>query len=326
MGPQVTDLYPLKLAPKLVPKPWGRPDLTPFYGMQSEPIGEAWFHFEENNVTDGPLAGESIAKLMVEYGKGLMGSSWTPLSLQRTSAGDIPDGGASQPYFPILTTRLFTEESLSVQVHPNDDYAFAKTGGAGKTEMWHVVDARPGSRVALGLTEPLVGKDLAEAAQSGEIEQYLNWIEVRKGDTLFVAAGLVHALDKGLTLCEIQQNSDITYRFYDWRRRDAAGNPRELHIEDAVNCIRHDLNPQTPSDGSRIASCHYFEVDRLEWTETFEFNVDPTRSELLIVIEGQGSLAAQRFEMGDAFLIPATVSNFSVQPEGRVTIVRAFRP
>ncbi len=322
----MSELYPFKLEPRLVPKPWGRRDLSPFYGIQTEAIGEAWFHFEENVVTNGSLAGQSIAGLMARYGKRIMGSEWEPLPFQRRSAGDRRESNNSLPYFPILTKLLFIEEKLSVQVHPNDDYAFAKTGGAGKTEMWYVVNARPGSRVALGLTEPLVGDTLAQAARSGEIENYLNWVPVQAGDTLFVEAGLVHALDAGLTICEIQQNSDITYRFYDWGRTDSAGNPRELHIEDAVACIRHDLPADPAPGGERLADCPYFVTDRLSWGSDFVYETDPAHAQLLIVTDGEGRICDQFYQRGDAYLIPAEAGEFSVELTGTTTAIRAHRP
>ena len=322
----MSELYPLQLAPRLVPKPWGRRDLSPFYGVQAEPIGEAWFHFEENVVANGPLAGQSIAELMARYGKRLMGSAWEPLPLQRRSAGDRRESSDRQPYFPILTKLLFTEEKLSVQVHPNDEYAFERTGGAGKTEMWFVVDARPGARVALGLTEPLEGDALADAARSGKIENYLNWIPVQAGDTLFVEAGLVHALDAGLTICEIQQNSDITYRFYDWGRTDSAGNPRALHIEDAVACIRHDLRADVVRDEQRLADCPYFVTDRLSWGSDFVYEADPAHAQLLILTNGEGLICGQPYQRGDAYLVPADAGEFSVEPSGATTAIRAYRP
>jgi len=322
----VSDLYPFKLAPRLVPKPWGRRDLTPFYGVQAEPVGEAWFHFEENVVTNGPLAGFSIAELMVRFGKRLMGSAWEPLPFQRRSAGDLRGESDSQPYFPILTKLLFTEESLSVQVHPNDEYAFAKTGGAGKTEMWYVVDARPGARVALGLTQPLVGEALGAAAVSGAIEDYLNWIPVQAGDTLFVEAGLVHALDAGLTICEIQQNSDITYRFYDWGRTDSAGKTRELHIDDAVACIRHDLRADVMRGEQRLANCPYFVTDRLTWGSDFAYQPDRAHAQLLMVTDGDGFICGKPFRRGDAYLVPAEAEEFHVEVSRDATVIRAYRP
>lgn len=321
----MSDLYPLKLAPRLVPKPWGRRDLSPFYDVQTEPIGEAWFHFEENIAINGLLRGESIAGLMARYGKRLMGSSWEPLLLQRRSAGDRREASESRPYFPILTKLLFTEESLSVQVHPDDEYALEKTGGAGKTEMWYVVDAQPGARVALGLTEPLVGKALAAAALSGEIENYLNWIPVQAGDTLFVEAGLVHALDAGLTICEIQQNSDITYRFYDWGRTDSAGKPRELHIEDAVACIRHDLQAEAGRSQGRLAENPYFVTDRLIWSSDLAYDPDPEHVQLLIVTKGEGRICGEPYRQGDAYLIPADSNGFRVEPTQATTVIRSYR-
>ncbi len=129
---------------------------------------------------------------------------------------------------PLLVKFVFTSERLSVQVHPNDEFAAAHENSRGKTEMWYVLRADPGARLAIGFREAISRERLRESALSGEIEQLLNWIEVQAGDAFFVPAGTVHAIGGGLALCEIQQHSDITYRLYDY------GRPRELHLDKAM--------------------------------------------------------------------------------------------
>ncbi|MGH9654009.1 MAG: class I mannose-6-phosphate isomerase, partial [Bryobacteraceae bacterium] len=126
----------------------------------------------------------------------------------------------------LLVKFLFTSERLSVQVHPDDDYARRRHNSLGKTEAWYVLDAQPPGELAVGFREPLTPERLREVAQSGEIEQFLDWRKVSPGDLVFVPAGTVHAIGAGLTVCEIQENSDITYRLYDY------GRGRELHLDD----------------------------------------------------------------------------------------------
>ncbi len=134
---------------------------------------------------------------------------------------------------PLLVKFVFTSERLSVQVHPNDDFAAAHENSRGKTEMWYVMRADPGARIAIGFRESISRERLREAAVSGEIEQLLNWLEVQAGDAFFIPAGTVHAIGGGLALCEIQQHSDVTYRLYDY------GRPRELHLDKAHSGFVH---------------------------------------------------------------------------------------
>jgi mannose-6-phosphate isomerase len=161
----VTSLYPLRLTPSPRERIWGATDLRPYFGEFPEPIGEIWYSFEANQVTNGPLAGRTVASLMVELGERLMGSAHQPRDLVRRSAGagGGDDSAPSGPYFPILAKMLFAAKTLSVQVHPDDAYALKHEGGPGKTELWYVVAALPGASVALGLTEQLSPVQLAES-------------------------------------------------------------------------------------------------------------------------------------------------------------------
>jgi mannose-6-phosphate isomerase len=168
----VNPLYPLRLRPALKEKIWGSRKLSPFFadrGADREPIGEAWYTFEEAVVDNGPLAGRSLLDVMRESGSYLMGDAHTPRELVRRSAGQTDPHQAAKPYFPILTKLLFVGDALSVQVHPADDYALENEGGPGKTEMWYIVDAEPGAAVALGLTQKLPRERLIEAAHSARL-------------------------------------------------------------------------------------------------------------------------------------------------------------
>ena len=150
---------------------------------------------------------------------------------------------------PLLVKFIFTSEKLSVQVHPDDAYARENHNGSrGKTEMWHILAAEPGAKIAAGFRQQITAQRLVEASRSGEIENLLEWFEAKPGDTFFIPAGTVHAIGAGLTLCEIQQHSDVTYRLYDY------GRPRELHLDRAA-AVSH-LAPHA----ARVeqASCTYF--------------------------------------------------------------------
>jgi mannose-6-phosphate isomerase len=228
------------------------------------------------------------------------------------------------PDFPLLTKFLFTSEKLSVQVHPDDAYAREHEGGRGKTEMWYVVRADPGAAVALGLTEPLPPDRLRQVALSGEIARCLNWVEVHPGDAIFLPAGTVHTIGPGLALCEIQQHSDLTYRFFDY------GRSRPLHIEQAVAVARMERHhgPQEPEpfshggvDGETLVRCQYFTVDRLRVRTVVSYAPDAPGAQVLILLEGRGKLGGESYQRGDVFLV---TSPLQWRPEEPTLALRTY--
>lgn len=207
---------------------------------------------------------------------------------------------------PVLVKFLFTTEKLSVQVHPEDDYARRHHQSRGKTEMWHILAAEPGAKIAAGFREGLSADQLKSAAISGEIESLLEWFDASPGDSFFIPAGTVHAIGAGLALCEIQQHSDITYRLYDY------GRPRELHLEHGVAVSRREPHrARVSSRGELLVSCEYF--------TTSLWNVDSPRlhaagssPELLIAIQGRGTIAGEPFHAGEVWQIPAHTPPFEL--------------
>ena len=201
---------------------------------------------------------------------------------------------------PLLIKFITTADKLSVQVHPGDDYAAqheAHRGGRGKTEIWHVMDAAPGARVALGFRASFTGtgisrEDIGRAAREGRLEQELDWLEVRAGQNIFVPAGTVHAMGAGLTICEIQQHCDITYRLYDYGRLDR-GQLRELHLDRALDVMAGDrgLAPgagmvELPFRGK------YFQLTPLSAAG----GVQEVAAGHWVVLDGEGTIGGQRYE------------------------------
>lgn len=204
---------------------------------------------------------------------------------------------------PLLLKFILTSDKLSVQVHPDDAYAArheADRGGRGKSEMWYVVEAEAGARLAAGLREAMgamTREQLRQSALDGSLEHKLRWIEARPGDAVYVPAGTIHALGPGLVLCEIQQSSDITYRLFDY------GRPRELHLEKALDMVR-----ETPRAGPvRLPfACESFRVERRDQ--------GPIPPGLLVVLSGAGTLDGQTFQAREVWRIRETAELKSRQP------------
>ena len=196
---------------------------------------------------------------------------------------------------------LFTSQRLSVQVHPDDGQA----GPRGKTEMWHILEAAPGASIALGFRQPLSREQLLEAAHTGDVERLLRWIPVQPGETYFTPAHTVHAIGAGIVLFEIQQNSDVTYRLWDY------GRPREIHVEQAVAIADLSVHPGAAPPGEPIRSKHFVtEAVRLDAGE--ETRPEPQACQLWIVLEGDGAIAGHPFRQGEVWLLsedgPAAVA------------------
>jgi mannose-6-phosphate isomerase len=227
------------------------------------------------------------------------------------------------PPLPILVKFIFTTARLSLQVHPNDAQA---PDGTGKTEMWHILRAGPDSTLALGFNEPIARERLREAAESGEIERLVRWFPVRAGETYFTPAGVVHAIGAGIALVEIQQNSDITYRLYDY------GRPRELHLEQGLTVAHLEPHPGPTEpvdlgDGRRLlARCEYFVTEAVEWTRPILWQPEAGTLEILIVLAGAGTLAGSPFAPGEAWLIPAGAEPFAVTVSAPVRLLRTYPP
>jgi mannose-6-phosphate isomerase len=228
----------------------------------------------------------------------------------------------TRPALPILTKFLFTSGRLSVQVHPEGEC------GVGKTEMWHILRAEKGARIAMGFTAPIAGKALRAAAMSGTIEKRLRWIEVSPGETYFVPAGTVHAIGEGITLCEIQQNSDVTYRLWDY------GSGRELHLDQSMAAADPDrwqhpgavVPVDLPDGWKRLVMCPYFVTDSFELKRKMRYRPDRPQFELLICLEGEGLLDGERFSAGHVWLIPAGSGPVELAPKQTLRLLRTYMP
>ncbi len=278
---------PIRLLPIFRERVWGRVSLAPYFPdlPSKEHIGEVWFTFKENATSLGISLGDLIEK--------------EPAALGTAADPQHPD------LCPLLVKLLFTTERLSVQVHPDDVYAQQHHQSLGKTEAWYVVAAEPPAEVAVGFRETITPEKLREAAESGEIEQLLDWRRVQAGDVIYVPAGTVHAIGAGLTICEIQENSDTTYRLYDY------GRPRELHLEHGakVSHLRpHEYRPELKRLASwreELAAGPYFRIERLRPVDPIQIGAESPFYLLFICLKGSGEIAGEPFEAGQCWMVPA---------------------
>ena len=230
--------------------------------------------------------------------------------------------------FPVLIKLIDADASLSIQVHPDNEYANEhENGGFGKTEVWYVVSADEGAELVYGFKRDVTREELREAILKNELPPLLNSVPVKAGDVFFVPAGLLHAIGKGILICEIQQNSDTTYRVYDWGRVGADGKPRELHVERALDVLKlsgeelRDFSPELISAGDgysdyMVARCEYFTATVRKQESASALATDGSSFKALTFVSGEGKLVCGEesadFKRGDIFFLPAAPAEYAV--------------
>ncbi len=208
------------------------------------------------------------------------------------------------PYFPLLIKLLDAKGNLSVQVHPSDDYALANEHSFGKSEMWHIIDADEGSGLYVGLKEDSSKEEIEKRLKDGTILEVLNFVKVKPGDTFMIKPGTIHAIGAGVRLIEIQQNSDLTYRLYDYNRVDANGNPRELHIEKALKVIDYHKYDFKKPNGDLLADNQYFKVQRKAFDGELIIKANNESFVSFTFIEGEGMVDDMNYKKFDSFFLP----------------------
>jgi mannose-6-phosphate isomerase len=315
--------------PILKEKIWGGQNLSQ-YGKKvgaGQNIGESWeisgVQGDVSVVSNGLHKGKSLNELIEEFGSELLGKY------------NFEKFGNE---FPLLIKFLDAEDDLSVQVHPDDKVAQERHNSNGKTEMWFILDHKPKANLIIGFNRPLNKSQYMEAVSKNKIMGILNTVEVAKGDAFYIPAGRVHSIGKGIVLAEIQQTSDVTYRIYDFDRKDADGNGRELHNEEAMDVV--DLNfienfktDYTIKDNkiSEVAKGPYFSTNILKIEE--EYRLDYTQSDrfhILICIEGSVEIKlideTYALEKGQTVLIPAIINQILLMPQGSASVLETYVP
>ena len=318
----MSTLPPFRLHPLFESRTWGRHDLSPWYPTApphpkhiDEPIGEAWLTGPACVANDGPYAGMTLAAIAKEH------------------AGELLGDAATEGEFPLLVKLLFPDAKLSVQVHPNDEEAAALGIGRGKTECWYVLEAAAGATVACGLKPGVSIDDLRAAIADGTAEDRLLQLPVSKGDMIFVDAGTVHAILPGVTILEVQQTSDTTYRLYDY------GRPRELHLDKglAVSKTTTRAGKVLPKSvevggqaGTRLIEEAYFTVDSftLHAGDTLDLADAGGKPHCLTALYGDAEVASDDVRIpllaGTSVIVSAGAGAITVKAADNLEIVRAM--
>ncbi|MBB5263463.1 mannose-1-phosphate guanylyltransferase/mannose-6-phosphate isomerase [Catenibacillus scindens] len=315
----------VKLEPAFKDYLWGGTKLRDIYHKKCDydVIAESWelsSHKDgQSIIAEGPYKG----MLFGEYIKGIgeEGLGWKCQAFER---------------FPILIKFIDAKNPLSIQVHPNDEYALSRENEYGKNEMWYIMDCDPGASIYYGVNRDISKEELQQRVKDNTVLEVLNKVEVHKGDTFFVKAGTIHAIGAGILICEIQQNSNCTYRLYDYDRRDKFGNPRELHLEKATDVstleVLHNkavnvADRITTGNGFEIellGSCKYFESSKYTVGKEVTLDIDETSFNSILIIDGEGHISCDKkvlsFKPADSFFVPA--GRKKIQISGKCTFIR----
>ena len=292
----------LKLKPTCKDYLWGGEKLRTDFGIESDlnPLAEAWVlscHKDgPSTIVNGPHAGQTLADYITAQGRGILG----------TNCERFED-------FPILTKFIDAKGNLSIQVHPSNEYALEHEGQYGKTEMWYILDCEPNAFLYYGFDHEISREEFERRIQDNTLTEVLNAAPVHKGDVFFIPAGTLHAICQGIVIAEIQQNSNVTYRVYDYGRVGADGKPRALHIPQALAVT--ELQPPKNHDfGGHLAQCDYFTVDA--YTNDFKGTAGPESFVSLLVVDGEGEVTCGEetlpVKKGDSIFLPANSGDFVV--------------
>jgi mannose-6-phosphate isomerase len=324
----MSDLYPLKFETVLKEKVWGGDALATRFNKranESLSIGESWelSAVAENQsvVSNGFLAGNNIEELIEVY------------------MGDITGDSIFEKFgneFPLLIKFIEAREDLSIQVHPNNDLARKRHNAYGKTEMWYILESKPGSKIYTGFKDGVTKENYEEAVKKGSIDKLLNIETAEPGDAFFTPAGRVHAIGAGIVLVEIQQTSDITYRIFDWNRKNTGKEKRELHTDLALEAIdfkqsgknKIRVEPVINKSGN-LVSCEFFNTDILAFNRPLEKEYYSNDSFVVyICIEGEFLICwddnSDKVTKGETVLLPAMIKEVTLKPINEARLLEVY--
>jgi mannose-6-phosphate isomerase len=321
-------LYPLKFKTIYKDKIWGGQKIKSYLHKDFGDLpncGETWeisgVKSDVSIVANGTLQGESLAELLEQYGAALVGDK------VYNHFGNT---------FPLLVKFIDANEDLSIQVHPDDELAKKRHNSFGKTEMWYIIEADPGSTLIAGFNRELDEKTYLEYFNSGRLMEILNKEDAKAGDVFFLPAGRVHTIGKGLLLAEIQQTSDITYRIYDFDRLDDKGNKRELHTEEALAAIDYKHYPEyktqyqpKKNETVKLVTCPYFTTNVLDFTENTTKDYSNLDSFVIhVCLAGAYTVKCNGesypVKMGESILLPKTIDKIELETTSGFKILESF--
>ena len=317
------EIYPMLLKPYFKDYLWGGNRLSREFGKTEAPTptAESWElvsrEKEKSTIANGLLSGKTLEDL-----RGLDAVRYWGTQCQVDR-------------FPLLVKLIDAERDLSIQVHPSEDTAMMDVGEQGKAEMWYIVDCLPHAFIYYGFSRRIDEDELIARVEDGSICEVLNKVPVERGDVFYILPGIIHAIGSGIVIAEIQQNSDTTFRIYDYLRRDASGEMRQLHLQRAKTVI--DYTPVIPTeckvnssakfDGYSMAemfSCQFFRAYRFDIRKSVSLSSDPRSFQHLLFVEGHGVLrhagTEYPYRKGDSFFIPAALGEFSIEGNSRMLL------
>lgn len=318
------NLYPMKLAPAIKEIIWGGDKLKREYGKSApfEKLAESWELTVRpdgmNVIENGEYAGMELGEFIDKAGFGVIGENY--------------DGDR----FPLLIKFIDACDKLSIQVHPSDEYSLKNEGEFGKTEMWYIVEADEGAELVYGLSKDYTPEAFEAAVKDNTVEKFMNRVKVKAGDVYFIPSGLVHAIGAGILICEIQQNSNVTYRVYDYGRLGKDGKPRETHVEKAkdvivnyteaeIEALRFECAKEAAP--SLLCACDKFKTHKYEFTE-LSLTADKSSFLSVTFIDGEGEIVHDGekypFCKGVTYYIPAGTGDFSMHSNGAVAIIASI--
>ena len=294
----------VKLVPAVKDYIWGGNYFQKFNkGLNLDRVSECWELSIRDNDSSIIASGKDKGKLLNEV-------------ISNSDIGPVMD---RFPYFPLLIKLIDAKENLSIQVHPSDDYALKYENSFGKSEMWHIISADESSGLYVGLNKDYSKEDIKKALEEGTILECLNFFKVKPGDTFVINPGTIHAIGKGVRLIEIQQNSNLTYRLYDYNRVDKNGNPRELHIKKALEVINYKQYKPVSKDNEYLADNQYFSVKEVSFKDSLTIKANENSFVSFTFLEGEGTVNDIPYKEYDTFFLPYK-KECLIKGNGRVVI------
>ncbi len=312
-------IHPLKFRPILKERLWGGTKLKEVFGkpIESDITGESWelstVKGDISVVANGSLEGKSLQELIDSNAEELLGKS-------------VVERFGKE--FPILIKFIDAKQDLSIQLHPNDALAKERHNSFGKTEMWYIMDADPNAELIVGFNKDVTKEEYAESVANDTLLDLLNYEQVKEGDTFFINTGKIHAIGAGVMLAEIQQTSDVTYRVFDFNRKDKEGNLRELHTELALDAVDYEKKDDfkveyghNKNEVNTMVDCPYFKTNFIELTDNLDLDTAQRDSfTIFMCVGGETKISTAEGEVsiksGETALLPASTQKISLQSTG----------